>query len=582
MQRRTFLIFGTLLLFYVVTTERSWPWPISVHERLATIAADSCVELPKPKEKRCNSFVDDNLLLRQSLRYGSILPDVGVPSDPSHDYNPSFDSRMAQSASTFYSVPKSSINAGLALQAISNEISTIQGLLTGINCSSSLEYYRTIWEHFGILSHYPADVASPLHTHVVNINHKRHEGDVDSNGYWYEGLWEYPQGVLRHRRIEKIMGEAVNFTGLACGSMLPAAVAQNARSAMRGYLSKSPYGTTGYLGLMIDFTQYDHYTNYDFFKNIVQSQASDALGGIKSSWEEALSVPMTTLKREVLSSPSPSSSCELPAGGCGDCGGESCPIPGGDYPDDTFSVSTSSAPLTSEELLEQAWDRLALKKNKKSLIWYWMQEYLLEEYYQGNIDEETYQRLSSSYGLTADVASELFYNDYITTPDVAILGRGFALSMSDLLQNKLNEPIRRFTVDDFSPDALKDYPIFIIPSAGLMGLEKSDIFRVKLDEYVKQGGTLIVFAQQHGYEFSVLPVPQEADGSYNTIGGYGWTEDQSCFYNAAYIETWHQILAGQGKSAPNFHMDGYFTSLSFERHRSFEKNSERSTRSPPV
>jgi hypothetical protein len=94
MQRRTFLIFGTLLLFYVVTTERSWPWPISVHERLATIAADSCVELPKPKEKRCNSFVDDNLLLRQSLRYGSILPDVGVPSDPSHDYNPSFDSSV--------------------------------------------------------------------------------------------------------------------------------------------------------------------------------------------------------------------------------------------------------------------------------------------------------------------------------------------------------------------------------------------------------------------------------------------------------------------------------------------------------
>ena len=189
-----------------------------------------------------------------------------------------------------------------------------------------------------------------------------------------------------------------------------------------------------------------------------------------------------------------------------------------------------------------------------------MQEYLLEEFYQGNIDEETYQRLSSSYGLTADVASELFYNDYITTPDVAILGRGFALSMSDLLQSKLNEPIRRFTVDDFSPDALKDYPIFIIPSAGLMGLENSDIFRVKLDEYVKQGGTLIVFAQQHGYEFSVLPVPQEADGSYKKIGGYGWSEDQTCFYSAAYIDTWHQILAGQSKSAPNLHLDGYFTS----------------------
>ena len=99
--------------------------------------------------------------------------------------------------------------------------------------------------------------------------------------------------MVRHRRIEKIMGEAVNFDGLACGSMLPAVVAQNARSAMRGYRSKSPYGTMGYLGLMIDFIKYDHYTNYDFFRNIAQSQASEAIGGIKSSWEEALSVPMT-------------------------------------------------------------------------------------------------------------------------------------------------------------------------------------------------------------------------------------------------------------------------------------------------
>lgn len=115
MQRRTFLILTTLLLFHFTTTEQSWPWPPAVHKRLATKAADSCVKLPKPKEKRCNSVVDDDQLLRQSLRIGSILPDLGNPNDPSHDYNPNFDSRMAQSVSAFYSVPQSSINAGLAL-----------------------------------------------------------------------------------------------------------------------------------------------------------------------------------------------------------------------------------------------------------------------------------------------------------------------------------------------------------------------------------------------------------------------------------------------------------------------------------
>jgi hypothetical protein len=66
-------------------------------------------------------------------------------------------------------------------------------------------------------------------------------------------------------------------------------------------------------------------------------------------------------------------------------------------------------------------------------------------------------------------------------------------------------------------------------------------------------------ATWNGYEVSVLPVPQEADGTYKTITGYGWTEDQSCFTNAAYIDTWHHVLAGQTKNTPSLSVDGYFT-----------------------
>jgi hypothetical protein len=66
-------------------------------------------------------------------------------------------------------------------------------------------------------------------------------------------------------------------------------------------------------------------------------------------------------------------------------------------------------------------------------------------------------------------------------------------------------------------------------------------------------------SQQHGYEFSILPIPQEADGTYKTIAGYGWTEDQSCQYKSAYIDTWHQILSGQTQSTPSLNVDGYFT-----------------------
>ena len=57
----------------------------------------------------------------------------------------------------------------------------------------------------------------------------------------------------------------------------------------------------------------------------------------------------------------------------------------------------------------------------------------------------------------------------------------------------------------------------------------------------------------------MLPVPQEEDGTYKRVGGYGWSEDQSCQYASSYIDTWHQILSGQSKSIPNINVDGYFT-----------------------
>lgn len=108
-------------------------------------------------------------------------------------------------------------------------------------------------------------------------------------------------------------------------------------------------------------------------------------------------------------------------------------------------------------------------------------------------------------------------------------------------------------------DLLNSTPLLVIPSGGLYGYENSAFFKATLDEFVKQGGTLVVFAQQHGYEFSVLPVPQESDGSYRQISGYGWEEDQNCFADAVYIETWHQMLSGQNRSTPTLNVDGYFT-----------------------
>ena len=48
------------------------------------------------------------------------------------------------------------------------------------------------------------------------------------------------------------------------------------------------------------------------------------------------------------------------------------------------------------------------------------------------------------------------------------------------------------------------------PSGGFFGMESTAMLKASLDEYVKQGGTLIVFAQPRGYHYEAVPTP---DGS---------------------------------------------------------------------
>lgn len=252
-----------------------------------------------------------------------------------------------------------------------------------------------------------------------------------------------------------------------------------------------------------------------------------------------------------------------------DCGPVTKSTPGGDYPDDTVSVSTGTN--ISETVSLDSLYRLAAKKGKLWTLWLKALQDANAEY-EGlppeASPEQRQDELEKIFALIDKLNDPFKYREFVVNnpqlsseilevPDIAVLENGYFEEMTNLI-TKNHEPVRTVSIG-FSPNILGNHPVLLIPSGGLYGLENSEIFRASLDEYVKNGGTLIVFAQQHGYEFLVLPVPQEEDSSYNKIGGYGWSEDQSCFVNAAYIETWHQMLAGQSKSTPSFHMDGYFT-----------------------
>jgi len=134
---------------------------------------------------------------------------------------------------------------------------------------------------------------------------------------------------------------------------------------------------------------------------------------------------------------------------------------------------------------------------------------------------------------------------------IGILDNGFPSDMQKVL-SLFNREARLVPIDGVIPSLVAEMPLLIIPSGGLSGLSDSQFFKTALEEYVKNGGSVLMLSQQHGYEYSAIP---------GGIGGYGWTEDQNCQANSSYIDTWHQMLAGQTNATPSLNVDGYFTSI---------------------
>lgn len=241
--------------------------------------------------------------------------------------------------------------------------------------------------------------------------------------------------------------------------------------------------------------------------------------------------------------------------------GDSGTNPGGDRPDDNISFATSNSfSLASNP--KSRFYRLAPKKGKTYILYLWKFEKLLEErnqYFQslGSVGtpDETYlntinTKISEVYNLLS--ANNLQYiKERAETPDIAILRHGYFGSVSSLI-NKFVEAWRRIP-PSFSPLWVEENPVMVIPTGGLYGMENSEIFKATLDEYVRNGGTLIVFAQQHGYDFSVLPTPDE-----KPLECYGWREDQSCHSYSMYVDTWHPVLSSTTKSLISSPIDGYF------------------------
>ena len=230
-------------------------------------------------------------------------------------------------------------------------------------------------------------------------------------------------------------------------------------------------------------------------------------------------------------------------------------------PDDNFDVSSRRIELEQLDVTKQGWkdlySRTGIKKGYSGLF---LEKTATEAYatLAATNTEANYIAADQIFQTTLDRNSKevkhSFEDTYYASADVALLSDAFVENAAELLLKRLMEPIREVTAS-FTPSALlRNQPVLLIPSGALTGFNDSAMLKSSLDEYVNHGGTLIVLAQKHGYDYASIPTP---DGK--PITAYGWEEDQNCFADSVTIENWHLMLSGQSHSTPSLNVDGYFT-----------------------
>ena len=224
--------------------------------------------------------------------------------------------------------------------------------------------------------------------------------------------------------------------------------------------------------------------------------------------------------------------------------------PGGDGPDDKFDVSSG---FIRENSVFKTVMRNAARKGLPDLL-------LMNTYddlargASGYADIDPFraelaritENASAQYAVIQDRFDQIV-DEFVLAPDVAVLDRGFSNPMVALL-NEANIPVVGVTTS-FPADLAERYPVLVLPSGSLAGLEEDPVFRERLSGYAASGGAVWVMAQQDSTHWAALP---------GDLQGFGWSEDQSCYYGGSYIAEYTPALAGMTQPTLNINLDGFF------------------------
>ncbi|MCK4615204.1 MAG: hypothetical protein KAU14_10405, partial [Thermoplasmata archaeon] len=137
---------------------------------------------------------------------------------------------------------------------------------------------------------------------------------------------------------------------------------------------------------------------------------------------------------------------------------------------------------------------------------------------------------------------------------LAVLEGGYSPELQVVLYEQ-GVRTKSIALEETQLHELNQYDMLFIASGGLSSFTdahgSSPIAKLKLERYVEQGGTIVAFSQQYGYNWDVLP---------GNVTGIGYQQDQACLVASLFMGKYSPIFASQPDTFLDANVDGFFLS----------------------
>lgn len=382
----------------------------------------------------------------------------------------------------------------------------LNGCIGGIQKDPN--YSKKAWDDFGHVLHLLQDMTAPAHTNdLSHITGDSYESYVDDNwDHWNEntpdsGKIQKSDGTYYNGLKDFLQDYPNNYPYNPAEFKLPdlsSYMDYLANQSHDSYVDKS----LGYTNSPLTYSELCANA-----KKLLPSALMYGAGLINTFWDKV----------------NPNKSSGGSSGGSGsssgnvsdpDCNNPPDPnSPANDSSDDRFDVSDefyyeSNFNMSLDKLVDLKL-RTGVKKGKIG-VWYYKKAIDgVKSVFAATTDADrmTAQAALDDLGWKIRSNAGQYSDDTKKAPDIAIFANGYYDPAISLML-KIGEPAT-FENSDFNPAIVKDQPVMVVPTGGFYGLANSSMVKASLDEYVKNGGTLVVFAQQHNYDWGLLPTPAD-------------------------------------------------------------------------